>query len=226
MADISNVSGVGSNLGKSAQSATSFGGDFDSFLILLTQQLKNQDPLKPMDATEFTTQLVQFTGVEQQIRQNQNLEDLITLQHSSLVSSMTQYLGNTVDTVGNSVLLTESGPASITYSLPSQAKSVTLEILNSGGETIRTVQVDNAKGSHTYEWDGKNSGGAPVPAGNYSLKFTAVDGVNSPIDVGTSSSGKVTEVEIQNGLIILTVGGNKIPLSEVKSVRQTPITTT
>src|SRR5262245_54521755 len=99
MVDVSALSGAATAPSQSAGSLVNFSKDFDSFLMLLTQQLKNQDPLKPMDATEFTTQLVQFTSVEQQIRQNQNMESMITLQHSTLVSSMVSYLGNTVDTV-------------------------------------------------------------------------------------------------------------------------------
>lgn len=222
MVDVSALSGAATSPSQSGQSLVSFSKDFDSFLLLLTQQLKNQDPLKPMDATEFTTQLVQFTSVEQQIRQNQNLESMITLQHSTLVSSMVSYLGKTVDTVGSTTLLTD-GAAAISYTLPAQAKTVMLEITNGAGEVLRSAEVEKTKGDHIFNWDGKSNAGTLLPDGAYNVKFTAVDGVGNPIAVGTSSSGKVTNVEIENGLIILTVGSVKIPLSEVKSVRDTPV---
>jgi len=241
MVDISSLSaGQGINNAtnqKSSSSMSSLGETFDSFLILLTQQMKNQDPLKPMDATQFTTQLVQFTQVEQQIRQNQNLEAMIVLQHSTLVSSMTEYLGKTVDTRGESVFLSEGGTPDISYSLPEGAAKVELTITDGVGTVLRTVVLDQAtqtsKGSHVYTWDGKNSGGITMTEGTYNVKFRALDGSGQeaklangvPMTVGTTASGKVTNVSIVDGQIILTVGGAKIPLAEVSSVRETPAAT-
>lgn len=219
---------------KSATSMSSLGDTFDSFLILLTQQMKNQDPLKPMDATQFTTQLVQFTQVEQQIRQNQNLEAMIVLEHSTLVSSMVSYLGKTVDTRGESVFLTEGGTPDITYTLPEGCSKVELTITDESGTVLRTVTLDQAtqtsKGAHVYTWDGKNNSGTAMNEGTYNVKFRALDGTGQeakaangvPLVVGTTASGKVTHVTIVDGQIILTVGGAKIPLAEVSSVRETP----
>jgi flagellar basal-body rod modification protein FlgD len=218
---------------KSAASMSSLGDTFDSFLILLTQQMKNQDPLKPMDATQFTTQLVQFTQVEQQIRQNQNLESMIVLQHSTLVSSMVSYLGKTVDTLGESVYLTEGATPDISYTLPEGVAKLELTITDSAGTVLRTVTLDKtsetSKGTHAYTWDGKNTGGIAMTDGTYGVKFRALDSSGNaakssngaPITVGTTASGTVSNVNIVNGQIILTVGGAKIPLSEVSSVRDT-----
>jgi len=241
MVDISSLSasqGITNATGqKSASSMSSIGDTFDSFLILLTQQMKNQDPLKPMDATQFTTQLVQFTQVEQQIRQNQNLEAMIVLQHSTLVSSMTSYLGKTVDTKGETVFLSEGGAPDISYTLPVGTAKVELTITDSSGAVVRKVTLDKAtetsKGAHVYTWDGKNNSGITMTEGTYNVAFKALDGSGQPaksadgkpIDISTTASGKVTHVTIVDGQIILTVGGAKIPLAEVSSVRETPTTT-
>jgi len=240
MVDISSLSanqGINNaTSGSSKTSMSSLGDTFDSFLMLLTQQMKNQDPLKPMDATQFTTQLVQFTQVEQQIRQNQNLEAMIVLQHSTLVSSMTSYLGKTVDTKGESVYLTEGGKPDITYTLPEGVAQVELSITDSTGNVLRKVMLDKttetSKGAHVYTWDGKNTGGVSMTEGSYNVKFRALDTSGAeaksangvPISVSTTASGKVTDVSILDGQIILTVGGAKIPLAEVGSVRETTTT--
>jgi len=241
MVDISSLSasqGINNaTSGSSKTSMSSLGDTFDSFLMLLTQQMKNQDPLKPMDATQFTTQLVQFTQVEQQIRQNQNLEAMIVLQHSTLVSSMTSYLGKTVDTKGESVYLAEGGDADISYSLPEGVAKVELSITDGAGTVLRKVTLDKStetsKGAHVYTWDGKNTGGVAMSEGSYNVKFRALDSTGNeaksangaPITISTTASGKVTNVGIVDGQIILTVGGARIPLAEVGSIRETTTTT-
>lgn len=239
MVDVSSLSanaGINNATSKKSDSSLSSIADtFDSFLTLLTQQMKNQDPLKPMDATQFTTQLVQFTQVEQQIRQNQNLEAMIVLQHSTLVSSMTDYLGKTVDTKGESVYLT-GGSADISYTMSDGAAKVQIQISDESGNVVRTVNLDKStdtsKGTHVYAWDGKTDAGVALGDGTYNLSFKALDGAGnqaksangSPITVATTSSGKVTNVGIVDGQIILTAGGRKIPLAEVSSIRETTTT--
>lgn len=240
MVDVSSLSAnagiTNATAKKSDASLSSIADTFDSFLTLLTQQLKNQDPLKPMDATQFTTQLVQFTQVEQQIRQNQNLEAMIVLQHSTLVSSMTSYLGKTIDTKGESVYLT-GGSADISYTMPEGAAKVQITIEDESGNVVRTINLDEAtatsKGAHVYTWDGKTDAGIALSEGSYGVSFKALDGAGNPaksgsgapITVTTTSSGKVTHVDIVNGQIILTAGGRKIPLAEVNSIRETTTST-
>ena len=240
MVDVNALSanaGINNATSRSSDSSLSSIGDtFDSFLTLLTQQMKNQDPLKPMDATQFTTQLVQFTQVEQQIRQNQNLEAMIVLQHSTLVSSMVSYLGKTVDTKGEAVYLS-SDTADISYTMPEGAAKVQIQISDDTGNVVRTINLDTAaatsKGTHVYTWDGKTDAGVELNHGSYNVTLKALDGAGNPaktnagvpIDVTTTSSGTVTNVGIVDGQIILTVGNStKIPLAEVTSIRETSTT--
>ena len=93
----------------SMQSAASLSSNFDTFLTILTAQIQNQDPLEPMDSTQFTTQLVQFNGVEQQIKQNKNLESIMGSQEALQVASASNYIGKVVDAGGKSILLNGGG---------------------------------------------------------------------------------------------------------------------
>ncbi len=231
MTDIAASSSVSAASGKSASSLVSFSKNFDSFLMLLTQQLKNQDPLKPMDATQFTTQLVQFTGVEQAIRQNQNLEQMIAQQRDAQIGAAVSYLGKTVDLNGNQVALTGTSTG-IAYDLSAGVHKLVLNISDANGTIVRTVDVsDKTQGPHSYTWDGKNNNGVQLPNGTYGVSFSALDATGNPakdtsgapVTVKTTTSGVVSNVSVVDGALILTVSGQKIPLTEVLSVRETTI---
>jgi flagellar basal-body rod modification protein FlgD len=222
MTDISGITGTSAAAtSKSKSSLVDFSNNFDSFLTLLTQQLKNQDPLKPMDSTEFTTQLVQFTGVEQSIRQNSNLEQLISLQGDVQAAAAVNYIGKAVSTSGNSVVLA-NGSAGVTYSLQNPADKAQLQITDSSGNVVRTTEVDATSGTHTFAWDGRGDTGNLLPDGTYSVKFTATTSSGSPVSVLTGRAGVVTNTSVTDGKVILTVhgaaGDTQVPLSDVTSV--------
>ncbi len=188
MVDIAATSSsTAADYGKSAQSLTDFSKNFDSFLTLLTQQLKNQDPLKPMDATQFTTQLVQFTGVEQSIRQNQNLENLLALQQEAQFGQAANFIGKMIDLDGGSVALT-SEASTIGYSVASQAQAVILTIKDSQNNVVRQVSVDAKAGAHSYTWDGKADSGQTVPDGTYNVSAAGVDSSGNPVTVTTTAN--------------------------------------
>lgn len=202
----------------STDALSSFGKNFDNFLTLLTAQLRNQDPVSPLNPTEFTTQLVQFTAVEQAIRQNKNLEELIALQKTSQSAAMVGYVGKTIEAKGSSVFLSE-GKAEFTYRLDGAAAKTTITITDSSGKLVRSAIGQTAKGLHSFVWDGRNDGSVPVPDGTYKVAVTATDGAGKPISTTTSIVGKVSGVTTANGSTALTVNGLKIPLSDVVSVR-------
>ncbi|MBI3451721.1 MAG: flagellar hook assembly protein FlgD [Rhodospirillales bacterium] len=216
------VSATGQKASSSVNNAqASFGNNFDSFLQLLTTQLKNQDPLSPLNATEFTTQLVQFSGVEQSIRQNRNLEALITLQKDSQYASAVGYLGKTIEAKGDKASLA-NGRADFNYTLDGPAAKTTLKIVNESGQVVRTIAGETTSGPHSFTWDGRNDSGVREADGTYRIVVTAADSNNQPVSATTKIVGKVTDVGMVNGTIVLTVGTSKIPLSEVTAVRETP----
>jgi flagellar hook assembly protein FlgD len=108
-----------------AKAKTTLASNFDTFLTLLTTQLKNQDPLSPMDSSQFTQQLVQFSQVEQSINANQNLEKLITLTQARAGSDAVNYLGKTV-TITDGTAGLKSGQALWGYSLASDSAATRL----------------------------------------------------------------------------------------------------
>src|SRR5580765_3577825 len=113
----------------------SLSGNFETFLTLLTTQLKNQDPLSPMDSNQFTQQLVQFSQVEQQINSNKNLESLIALTKSQSATSAVSYLGKTL-TITDGTAALQNGSANWTYSLPNDAAITKLVVTDSRGRGI------------------------------------------------------------------------------------------
>lgn len=224
MATIGSITGSGaaaaaSHTSQASKDAVGFAKDFDSFLVLLTSQLKYQDPLSPMDATQFTTQLVQFTGVEQQIKQNKNLEAMLGMQQAMQLAAASNYIGKTVDAGGRSVLL-NGGQATISYRLESAAKDVTVAIKNADGETVRTIKGGAASGAQSVAWDGKSDAGTRLADGSYGFVVTAKDARGQPLTVKTGYSGTVDGFDIgDKGAIVLRAGSSRIPLADVTGVR-------
>lgn len=207
--------------GSTNLSAATFAQNFDSFLRLLTTQLKNQDPLSPLSATEFTTQLVQFAGVEQSIKQSQNLDQMLGLERASQSMAALNYIGKTITAGGTSVAL-EHSKASFGYTLADAAQKTTITIKNANGDVIRTIEGETGKGAHVFDWDGKTNAGITAPDGIYTFSVSAVQGSNKPVEVTTTFSGVVSGVEGYDGQLVLSVGDKKIPLSDVLGVHATP----
>src|SRR3954466_12002320 len=120
---------------KAAQSNVKLSTDLNSFLTLLTSQLKNQDPLSPMDSTQFTNQLVQFSQVEQQINMNSNLSNLIGLTQQSIASNVVNYIGKTIEGPSSSAPLI-NGAMKASYNLTAKAATVTIAVKNAAGDIV------------------------------------------------------------------------------------------
>ena len=122
---------------------------FDNFLTLLTTQLQNQDPLEPLETNEFTTQLVQFTNVEQQIAANTKLEKLIGLTETAQLSAALDTLGKIIEAPGDTAALA-AGEATWGYSLATTADSVSIEVFDDAGKRVATEIGETAAGAHTF----------------------------------------------------------------------------
>ena len=188
-------------------------GNFDTFLTLLTTQLKNQDPLSPMDSNQFTQQLVQFSQVEQQINSNKNLESLIALTKSQSATNAVSYLGKTLTLTDGTAAL-QNGSATWTYSLPNDAAITKLVITDSRGRGVYATTGETTLGAHDFVWDGKDSSGTNVPPGTYKLSVigTAADG--SSITSQVTSHGTISEVDLTGAEPSLMIGSLAIPLSK------------
>jgi len=201
----------------STSSSSGLSADYDTFLQLLCAQLENQNPLDPTDATQFTSQLVQYSNLEQQIATNDKLDSVLSSLSTSTLSSSVGYLGHVVEAEGDSVTVQSDGTVDATwgYDLDSAASSVTLTITDSSGNTVWSGTGETASGSHSLEWDGTDSDGNAVDAGTYTLTVTALDSSGNAIDTTTSIKGTVTAVDSTDGTTTLELGGTSVSLSDI-----------
>ena len=195
--------------------------NFDTFLSLLTTQLKNQDPLAPMDSTQFTQQLVQMTGVEQQLLTNDLLEKLVGNTGSGVATAVS-LIGKEVRADSDLGALS-GGKAEWVYKLDRAASDVKVEVLDSKGRVVQTIAPsDNKAGEHTFTWDGKTAVGSTAAEGVYSLRVTAKDSEGSTVPTGIVAQGVVTGVQQVDGQTLVTIGGAQIPWEKITLIRQAP----
>ncbi len=204
----------------SQKSQASLSSDLNSFLSLLTTQLKNQDPLDPVKSTEFTSQLAQFASVEQGIQTNSNLEKLIAASNGNQSLTAVSYMGKYVEAKGDTMAL-KSGAANFSYNLPSAASGVVFVIQNDAGVPVATVSGDPSAGNHSITWDGRDGQGMQLPDGNYKITATAVDKNGQPIDLQTYTVGTVDGVDNSDGTVNISINGVVVPLSDVVTVKNT-----
>jgi flagellar basal-body rod modification protein FlgD len=197
--------------------------NYETFLHLLTTQLKNQDPLSPLDNNQFTQQLTQMTGVQQQLLTNQLLTQLLGQGQADLGGGAVNLIGKLVTVESNDAVV-EDGKASWTYALPAEASDSTLSILDSNGKTIWSAKgADNAKGEHTLAWDGKDRDGNAVKEGaTFTLKIEAKTLEGKAMETTASVTGLASRLQTLNGQTMLTVGKIIAPLTSVTSVQTAP----
>ncbi len=219
------AAGIGSTAGAAAAGAGAASGtnrqtiaqNFDAFLLLLTTQLQNQNPLEPLDTNQFTQQLVQFASVEQQMKSNDTLNALLTSAQSSIVSSAASFVGMTVTADGATSYL-KGGKAEWNLNLP-RAGTATITIRDKNGSVVKEdTQSYAAGGSQKYGWDGKTSTGAPAADGEYTITVTGKDVSGQPFTVKTEVTGRVDSVDMSTDEPVLLIGGTRILLRNVKTL--------
>ncbi len=208
----------------STNAASGLAETFDTFLALLTTQLQNQDPLDPMDSSEFTQQLVQFSAVEQAINTNGKLDDLLQLETGNQLTGAVSYIGKTVEVVSDKLLLKDA-TSKITYGLDGNANKTTITIFDEDGNTVRTIDGNTGTGRHEYVWDGKDNAGTTVADGVYSFTVIAVGSENETIDTVTAAVGVVTGIEAVDGIVTLNIDELGATLDQIFAVRETPTQT-
>jgi flagellar basal-body rod modification protein FlgD len=206
-----------SSSGNSASSLAALSENLDNFLTILTTQLQYQDPLSPMDTHEFTNQLVQFANVEQGIQQNRNLESLLALQETNIMVGAVSYIGKDVEVTGQTTQL-KNGNAEFSYTLPEDAAAAVIAIYNDEGTQVVRETAETSAGTHSFVWNGKDSKGADLPDGNYTIQIAAADADGEQITPTYSIHGKVTGVGIENGTPLLDLEGLEVPLANVVRV--------
>jgi flagellar basal-body rod modification protein FlgD len=220
MSTVGGVNGSGSSTTTATKTdSQALAGNFDQFLTLLTTQLKNQSPLDPLDTNQFTSQLVQFASVEQLIKSNTTLSDLLTATKAANAASAASFIGMTVSADGATTPLAK-GSATWNINVPRNATGA-ITIKNKAGDVVWTEKRSLTAGDQTFTWDGRTSGGAKAADGEYTISVAATDVSGGGVTASTGINGVVDAVDVTSDGTVLRIGGISVPLDKVKSVSRT-----
>ncbi len=208
--------------GLAAAGSSKNGGEVDkeAFLKLLITQLQNQDPLSPMEGTEFVSQLAEFSSVEQAIAQSQHLE-VISMQLTGIASNeAVGLIGKDVTVRGRNISFDGVSPTGFSANLDDDASEVTVTIRDANGNAVKTMEMGpQDKGAVKVPWDGRNDAGTQVPAGNYTVDVTAKDGSGNPVSVSQDVRGKVVGISFEKGYPeVILDNGARAPISDLIAV--------
>ena len=200
--------------------ATGIGADFNTFLSLLTTQLKNQDPTKAMDTQEMTNQLVQFASVEQQIGVNTNLQKLIGLQQASQLTAAAPLMGKQVEVESDRLSLQDS-KALLRLPPAGTASLARVTVLDAGGRTLKQEDVPLGTAAKEWKWDGRNTLGQQQPDGAYRIAVAGRDTNGAPQAVTATVLARATAAERSSaGDLKLVLGGLSVGFDAVRSLGQ------
>ena len=211
------VSQATANAAAAAVDKTSLASNFSTFLQLLTTQLKNQNPLDPLDTNQFTQQLVQFTSVEQQLKTNEFLEAMMTASQGASNAEAVSYVGKVVTASGNKAELV-NGQAQWHFAVE-QSADIIATVRDMDGNVVYTKAGSVEQGESVFTWDGVGTDGRKRPDGSYSITIEARNEDGQLIDVATEMTGEVTGVDFSGSEPVLIVGTARVNLSAVMSVR-------
>jgi flagellar basal-body rod modification protein FlgD len=216
MTTISSTSTVSTGSVSNALDNTEIASNFTTFLQLLTTQLKNQNPLDPLDTNQFTQQLVEFAQVEQQMKSNDQLSSLVSLEKSAQATTALAYVGATVVVDGSTAQLT-NGTAnwSLNVTKPSTA---TITIKDSTGQNVYTGTVAVNPGTQNFTWNGRGNDGRLWPDGAYTLTATAVDANQQSVAISTEVQAVVDSVDLTQDTPQLSINGQNYTLDKIKRI--------
>ncbi|MBN8939534.1 MAG: hypothetical protein J0H01_08595 [Rhizobiales bacterium] len=216
MVDSTSGASSSNNTSTTANSRQKLSTNFDTFLMMLTTQLRNQDPTQPMDANQFTQQLVQYSQIEQQLATNDKLDKLIANSQTNQTTTALGYLGTKVSFDASQAT---PGTASTawTFTAPTTG-DYTIRVRDAAGKLVKETSANITGGTaSSYTWDNVRSDGSPVGTGTYTLELWQGTGSNAK-QVGVVNNGQVSSVDTSGSEITVTVGTQKIPVSKIKSI--------
>ena len=201
---------------KAGASIASLAGNFNDFLKLLMTQLQNQDPTSPMDTNQFTSQLVQFASVEQQINTNSSLTKLIQATQGSTLLQSSALVGQPIEVSGDQVAL-QAGKAALRFQSAS-AQPVAVGIYSQSGVKLRDASVNAVPGANTWSWDGRDGTGRVLPDGAYKAVVAGSDGAA----LSFTTLGTATGVQKVGDAMKVKLGSLQVDFSAVQSVGTKP----
>ena len=217
ISSITNPTGAGQQPVSAAQNVLGK----DDFLHLLTVQLRYQDPLNPLENTEFIAQMAQFSSLEQLQNMNQSMEksqgseaELHTAFKNNLVTSL---VGKSVEVPTQQVTY-DGASAEVSYRLGDRAQSASLRILDARGQLVRELELDTAQAYGTVEWDGKSAAGDKVPKGAYLAVVAATGPGGVPVEADMLKRVKVDAVRYSGNEARIWADGRELALSDLRGV--------
>ncbi|MHC1788016.1 flagellar hook assembly protein FlgD [Solidesulfovibrio sp.] len=212
-------SGTSAASSTKSDSATSALG-MDAFLQLLVTQLQYQDPLDPMDDKAFVAELAQFSSLEQLTEINSGIEGLASLGQEQQLLGAVNFIGKTIEATGTAVSLNEGTATSVTFSLPDDASTCLVNVLDSTGNIVRTVDLGSTTaGDVEFTWDGKDYDGNVMDDGQYQVAVTATDADGEVMTVGSTMTGTVTGIQQVSGTYYLDIGnGRYVAFTDITNV--------
>ena len=202
--------------GPNTSALSSLSSNFSDFLNLLMTQLKNQNPTSPMDANAFTSELVQFSGVEQQINMNTSLSQLIQLTQAADVTQSSAIIGKQV-TVQSSQIPLQNGGGTLNFVAPTP-EAVSITVQDPNGVVLQQATVKAAQGSNTWHWNGTNSRGKVLPDGAYTVSVTSGAAGATATALPFTVIGTATGVVTKGNSVNLQLGALSVPFTAVTSV--------
>jgi len=194
--------------------------DKDAFLRLFITQLKNQNPLEPMDNTEFISQLAQFTALEQTTNMSKAFQQFLKSQESFSKLQAASLVGKNAVVSGKYVNLKSGSADTIVFNLEGNTP-VTLEIYDADGNLLRREDLGYLEaGMHSYVWDGRDSEGTLMPDGTYTYKLLGIDEYGNQVELGGLEGGKVEAVQFLNGEVYVVINGIKYPISSIMEISE------
>jgi len=201
----------------SALASSQIAGNFQSFLTLLTTQLQNQNPLDPLDTNQFTQQLVEFAGVQQQLNTNDSLATLVSLQQTAQSTQALGFVGKTAVVNGSTAALTTAprpGSSAFPPIRPSASASPAAPGKPSSPAATPSAPATTSPSSGTD----RVADGTQLPDGNYTMTATAKDASNNTVAVSTQIQGVVSSVDLTQSPPLLTIGGQTYTVNQIQSI--------
>jgi flagellar basal-body rod modification protein FlgD len=210
-------SSSGSSGSLNSTAGASLAGNFQTFLTLLTTQLQNQNPLDPLDTNQFTQQLVQFASVEQELKTNDQLTTLVSLQQTAQSTQALTFVGKTAVVDGSTATMTNSS-ATWDLSVPKDG-NVSVSITSSTGQTVFSGNYAvNAGNNQPFVWDGKGTDGTQWPDGQYKMTVTGTDTSGNSVAISTQIQGVVSSVDLTQSPPLLSIGGQTYTVNQIKAI--------
>jgi len=201
----------------SSTTGSTLAGNFQTFLTLLTTQLQNQNPLDPLDTNQFTQQLVQFASVEQQLKTNDELSSLVSLQQTTQATQALGFVGKTAVVNGTTASLSNS-QAVWDLNVPANG-NLTVTIANANGQNVFTGNYTVTAGNNQpFVWNGKGTDGTQWQDGQYTLTATATDSSGNSQAITTAIQGAVSSVDLTQTPPLLTIDNQTFTVNQIQRI--------